>query len=176
MVKLNHERPELKLKDSILKLQKSEENALIGKLHISLSADKVDYRSPPSPYLQDWYSVSETVRAFTAYHNSRIAVEVIKNREQNGEVIGKKILKRCNLLEANGEKITSLLEPVLIDIFLFSASAGKEGNKAAFEWITHFQYYLLHSLDVTADAFEKTLDAISIIFFEILKNKTGLDF
>jgi hypothetical protein len=146
MSEIDHKRPELLLKDAILRLR----NATLQNeqsVTESLEPHHTDYRSPPStipdPSLQIRVDVERLTQSFRLFSASLSAAERVKANKNEGKPTGKKYLNSASSFEKNKEDVLEELGPVLSDAFLFLFSEQQRGSSACVDWLNHWTKYVV---------------------------------
>jgi hypothetical protein len=158
MSKINHERPHLTLKDSLLKAMRNEGTQTFGSIH----PDKADYQSPPKD-LSDHnleIDVDKLVAAFVLFHESWTAKKWVRQKKIKNAVIGKEQFRVSNLMDEHLYALALQFRPVVAKFLLDYLGDSSVANEDINLWYNYLVKHLKAKYNVVwlADAHEHLWD------------------
>ena len=152
MSKINHERPSLKLKNSLLKSQSNQSIDTVGSIH----SDKADYYTPPENLIDQnlEVNVSQIINDFILFHTSWTANNFNNTQSDNG-IISKKQKKRIKDTELLDERLDSLalhFLPIVIRVSINARKNNHQKNENISLWYNHLIMHMKKKYKVELQA------------------------
>ena len=152
MSKINHERPSLKLKNSLLKSLSNQSIDSVGSIH----SDKADYDTPPENLIEQnlEVNVGQIINAFIFFHTSWTANK-FNNIQSDNDIISKKQKKRLKDSELLDERLYALalqFMPIVRELLINTLSSDHQKIQNINLWYNHLIKHLKKKYNVALQA------------------------
>ena len=142
MSKINHQRPGLKLKNSLFKTLSNQSIDSVGSIH----SDKADYVTPPDNLIDQnlEVNVGKIINAFILFHKSWTANK-FNDTQSDNDVISKKQKNRLEDTELLDEHLNSLalqFMPVALELIINTLSSDDQKIENINLWYNHLIMHL----------------------------------